>query len=138
MIKETKKIIESKKILLLGSRKFYDKIENIVKTLKASNIDAFTTGKPQGELTAEQELEAKLSYWHRVKSADIIYMYTPEGYVGEDGLEQIGYAYTCSKEMITSEEISKEIPNYKFNRELVSRVFNLEELIKYCKNGNNR
>jgi hypothetical protein len=126
------------RVLLLGSRRFYKQIEHNKKVLIKAGIDAFTPEKPPGKLTKDEELEAKLRFYHRIKIADVVYFHTPGGYFGEDSIDDQAYAYACSKEIILWREISPNTKNYKFNSQLRSRVMDRDELIKYCKNGNHR
>ncbi len=119
-----------KTVFIVGSRKFYDKVQNLAKELKVNNICALTAGKwdKLKKDTLAKEKVALLNAFRIIDESDIVYIVSDEGYVGKSGAMEIAYAYAKKKELISSENIGELSA-----RALISKVMNSNKLINHCK-----
>lgn len=118
-----------KSVFLAGSRKFFDKIEELTLKLKDNDIKASTAGKfdKTQEDTLESEKTALLRAFQKIDKSDIVYIYSEEGYVGKTVAMEIAYAYSRKKEIISSHLI-----NELSAQSLISKIIKPEKLIEFC------
>ncbi|MBW3013945.1 hypothetical protein KY335_01760 [Candidatus Woesearchaeota archaeon] len=119
-----------KTVFIAGSRKFYDKIVNLISELKKRDISADKAedwDKTQKD-TFESEKKALFAAFEKIDDADIVYIFADNGYIGKTVAIEIAYAYAKGKEVVSSEELEELSA-----RTLISKVMSPEELIEYCK-----
>jgi len=119
-----------KSVFIAGSRKFFDKMEDLVKGCKKNKINVKTAGFWDSSLkdTLKNEKKALLSAFKKIDNSEVVYIFAIEGYVGKTVAMEIAYSYSKNKKIISSEKI-KELSC----QALISKVMKPDELIKYCK-----
>ncbi len=111
-----------KSVFVAGSRKFFEEIERLVRTLKEKGIEVFTAEKPK-DIDTESEKAALLRAFQKIDKSDILYVFARDGYIGKTVAMEIAYAFSKGKKIISSEAI--EEPSAK---SLVSEIMNTKEL----------
>jgi len=116
------------KVFVAGSRKFTKEFEEAMKKFEDSGIPALHGNKnidserdTLGTVKSDNERMFK-----RIDDSDVVFVIAKDGYVGYSVAMELGYAYAKGKDIISSEEI-KELSV----RNLVSKMMNLEDFIKY-------
>ncbi|MCK4669788.1 MAG: hypothetical protein KAT43_01200 [Nanoarchaeota archaeon] len=119
-----------KSIFIAGSRKFYDKVSNLIEEMKKNNIKADKAEEwdQTQEDTLESEKKALFLAFEKIDDADVVYIFADNGYTGKTVAIEIAYAYAKGKEVISSEEIEEFSA-----RALISKIIKPEELIEYCR-----
>ena len=134
-----------KKICICASFKFYDNVLKLADTLKSNGVEAMIpipnqflnlTNRTDRDFNngADKPREEKIiaAYWKhitdhltRIESADIVYIYTEDGYIGNGVSLEIGYAHSLKKNIYSSEEIN-DLPISCF----IQKIIHPDGLIK--------
>ena len=96
-----------KKILLCGSIKYRDYIEQAFKELKNKDfLPLFPDGKTITKHLSEAEHKAAMAHEHytAMRKADAVYFVLPKGYMGTSGKIELGYAAALGKPIFFSEK----------------------------------
>jgi hypothetical protein len=118
-----------KSVFIVGSRKFFDDIEKLVKLCKENGIEVNTAGKILNqEDTFESEKSALLRAFQIIDKSDIVYVMAKGGYVGITVALEIAYSFAKNKEIVASETI-KDFSA----KALVSKVVKPEFFIEHIK-----
>jgi hypothetical protein len=119
-----------KKIFIAGSRKFYEEIDKIQDDLITIGIKVETADKSRDseEDNLDNQTFVLLNAFKKIQEADILYVYSKEGYIGKTVAMEIAYAHAMKKEIIAREEI-KELSA----QALITRKLNEIELINFFK-----
>jgi nucleoside 2-deoxyribosyltransferase len=137
-----------KKICLCASFKFYDNVLKFADVFKSNGIEIMIpipnqflkfTGtqdqNPNNEMDKSRGEKIVAAYWKhitdhlgRIESADIVYIYTENGYIGNGVSLEIGYAHALKKIIYSSEEIH-DLPISCF----IHKIIRPEELIAIAK-----
>ena len=116
-----------KSVFIIGSRKFYTQIENLVQLFKGNKIDASTANKYHLiDDTPDSEKTAILGAFRKIDKSNVCYVYTKNGYVGETTMIEITYAYAKGIELISS----CELEGFSIQA-LISKIMAPKELIGY-------
>ena len=119
-----------KSVFIVGSRKFYEEINELVQQLRDNQIKVATAGKwdKTQEDTFESEKRALFIAFQRIDEFDLIYIYSKNGYIGKTVAMETAYAYAKNKELISSHKIDE------FSTQaLISQIVNADELIEFCR-----
>ena len=79
------------------------------------------------ENNEEEKKQATLGHFPEIDAADVLYMVTPDGYIGTSVTIEATYAYAKGKKVISSESVSELAV-----RALVSEVLTPDEFVAYC------
>jgi len=127
-VKEEKTIF-MKSVFIAGSRKFYDEIQMVVKTLTENKIIITTAGNwdKTKEDTTESEKKALLKAFEEIDNIDIVYILANEGHIGKTVAMEIAYGFAKNKEVISSSNITDLSA-----QALISKIIEPENLLSYC------
>lgn len=119
-----------KKIFIAGSRKFYKEIDKLQDELLRIGIKVETADKSRDseEDNLDNQTFVLLNAFKKIQEADVLYVYSKEGYIGKTVAMEIAYAHAMKKEIIAREEI-KELSA----QALITKNLNEEDLLNYCK-----
>ena len=120
-----------KKVFVASSRRFYDGVKKIKAELDARGVVGFYPYFEFGDGSIEMDEQAKkdvtLRHFPEIDQVEVMYLYTPEGYVGISVTLEAAYAYTKGAEVISSEPVQEMAI-----RAIVTRVMTPEEFIAYA------
>ncbi len=91
-------------IYIAGSRKFLPQIRQLISDLQNAGKTIVST-LTKDTLTEKEALE--LSF-QMIKSADMVYVFAKDGYVGKTVSLEMGYAHALGKQIVSSEIIQNE------------------------------
>lgn len=117
-----------KSVLVLGSRKFFTEIDDIVTSLNAQGIKSETVDKSENAEndTLESVKSALMKSFTSIEKYDLVYIVAPGGYIGKAVAIEISYAYSKGKDILSSEQI-KELSA----QGLISQVIPSDQLFNY-------
>lgn len=113
-----------KAIFIAGSRKFYQEIDSLVKSLDQKGFSAFTPSKPKLSNQFEIEKKALFDAFKLIEKSDFIYVFAKNGYIGKTVAMEMAYAYAKGKKIVASDEITELSA-----RALVNEVITADELL---------
>lgn len=120
-----------KTVFVASSRKYYDKVKDIKRQLDDAGVKGFYPYFEYHDDRAEDDEEKKkeltLGHFPEIDQIDVLYAWTPGGYVGCSVTIEITYAYAKGKEVITSEPVDELAI-----RAIVSDVMTEEEFIAHA------
>ncbi len=119
-----------KKIFLAGSRKFFGEIQELAASLKEKGVgvELGRNWDQSAEDTLKTEREALMTAFQKIDKADILYVYSKDGYIGKTVAMEIAYAFAREKEIISSQKIAELSA-----QALVSKVVEPEKLLELLK-----
>lgn len=137
-----------KKVCICASFKFYNNVLKFAEAFKNNGIEIMIpipnqflkfAASPEYDSDAgvdkSRSEKVVAAYWKhitdhlgRIESADIVYIYTENGYIGNGVSLEIGYAHSLKKTIYSSEEIH-DLPISCF----IHKIIRPEELIAIAK-----
>ncbi len=108
-----------KSVCILGSQKYKDEIDELTKKWEALGIEVFSpefkdrsrvmADAPESERLQHPEYRMRIpglvhAHLQRIREADVVYVYNPNGYVGVNTTIEIGFSHGLNKIIYTLEE----------------------------------
>lgn len=91
-------------IYIAGSRKYLSQICQLISDLQNAGIAVVST-MTSNSLSEEEALNLSFKM---IQSADLVYVYADNGYVGKTVSLEMGYAHALGKRIVSSEIIQDE------------------------------
>lgn len=117
-----------KKVFLAGSRKFYLEINNLAEVLAQNGLVPLLPGKDKeknDELSQKKALERA---FQQIKEAEVVYIFTKDGYVGETVIAEVAFAAALKKHIFASEVTCSVIVNG-----MVEKIIAPEDILQVLK-----
>lgn len=120
-----------KSVLIAGSRKFHNEINELAKILKHNKIEVSTAGKwdKKTKDILKSEKKELLQAFKKINISNFVYIYAKDGYIGKTVAMEIAYAHAKNKKIIASEKLHELSA-----QALISKVIPPNKLVEYCKN----